>query len=345
MRNIIFKLWAAALALLMLIPLASCSDENNPTVAKVGGKAVKLDEYRYFYLNYKRDADGGDEGFWGENPTEITEIETLVEQALKNSRALEKLAKKYGVSLSAEEKEAIDADIEALILEQGGEEAFEAQLKESYLTKEVLRLLITRSVLEPKLRDMMCSEMSNIIDSTDAALERDIPLNFIRVKHILIKTGALAAEMVEYTGEPVRTDEESSALIHKIYDEATAGGDFDALVKEYNEDTAMNPDDGYYITHDEFLEAFDEAAFTLAEGEMSGIIKSPNGYHIIKRYPMEEEYINDYFEELRDKYKSRRYYEILTETAAELKWELKADPNTISMGSLLSWQPETEPAE
>ena len=60
---------------------------------------------------------------------------------------------------------------------------------------------------------------------------------------------------------------------------------------------------------------------------------------------MEEEYINGYFVELRYKYKSRRYYEILTETAAELKWELKADPNTISMGSLLSWQPETEPAE
>ena len=86
-------------------------------------------------------------------------------------------------------KEAVDADIESLILEQGGEEAFEAQLKESYLTKDVLRLLIIRSVLEPKLRDFMCSEMSNIIDSTDAALERDIPLNFIRVKHILIKTG------------------------------------------------------------------------------------------------------------------------------------------------------------
>ena len=205
--------------------------------------------------------------------------------------------------------------------------------------------MIIRSVLEPKLRDFMCSEMSNIIDSTDAALERDIPLNFIRVKHILIKTGALAAEMVRYTGEPVRTDEESYALIQKIYEEATAGADFSALVKEYNEDTAMNPDEGYYITHDEFLEAFDEAAFTLSEDEMSGIIKTPNGYHIIKRYPMEAEYINDYFEELRDKYKSRRYNEILTETAAGLKWEIKADPQTISMGYLLSWQPTPETDE
>ena len=68
--------------------------------------------------------------------------------------------------------------------------------------------------------------------------------------------------MVRYTGEPVRTDEESYALIQKIYEEATAGADF-SPVKEYNEDTAMNPDEGYYITHDEVFEAFDEAAFTL----------------------------------------------------------------------------------
>ncbi len=342
MKNIIYKLFAAALVIAMLLPLASCSDENNPTVAKVGGRAVKLDEYRYFYLNYKRDADGGDEGYWIENPSDIPKIETLVESALKNNRALEKLAKKYGVSLSAEEKEAIDADIESLILEQGGEAAFEAQLKENYLTKDVLRTLLIRSILESKLRQMMYSEMSNIIDSTDATLERDILLNFIRVKHVLIKTGALAAEMVKYTGEPVRTDEESYDLIKKIYDDAAAGGDFDALVKEYNEDTAMNPDDGYYITHDEFLEAFDEAAFALAEGELSVIIKSANGYHIIKRYPMEEEYINDYFDELREKYKARRYHEILTEAAAELKLDIKAEPQTISMESLLIWQPASE---
>ena len=40
MKNIIYKLFAAALVIAMLLPLASCSDENNPTVAKVGGRAV-----------------------------------------------------------------------------------------------------------------------------------------------------------------------------------------------------------------------------------------------------------------------------------------------------------------
>ena len=49
-----------------------------------------------------------------------TEIETLVESALKNNRALENWQKNTAYPSQRRRKEAIDADIESLILEQGG---------------------------------------------------------------------------------------------------------------------------------------------------------------------------------------------------------------------------------
>ena len=81
----------------------------------------------------------------------------------------------------------------------------------------------------------------------------------------------------------------------------------------------MNSENGYYITRGEFLESFEEAAFSLDIGETSGIVKSANGYHIIKRYEQDPEYINDYFEELRNVYKARKFNELRDKTAAELK--------------------------
>ena len=97
------------------------------------------------------------------------------------------------------------------------------------------------------------------------------------VKHILIKdSGEAPAE-----GEEA---EDKQAKAQSILDRINAGKDFDALLKEFNEDTG-EPDAGYTFTEGQMDSAFEEAAFALNIGEVSGVVKGTNGYHIIKRVP------------------------------------------------------------
>lgn len=92
--------------------------------------------------------------------------------------------------------------------------------------------------------------------------------NYICAKHILVEDKALAEE-----------------ILKKLND----GADFDALIKEYGIDPGMkqNPK-GYIFTKGEMVEPFENAAFSLKEGEISGIVESSFGYHIIKREALSE---------------------------------------------------------
>lgn len=91
------------------------------------------------------------------------------------------------------------------------------------------------------------------------------------VKHILIKF----------------SDEEgfdAQAKAQEVLDRINAGEDFDTVMLEENEDTGET-EAGYTFGKGEMDEAFEAASFALNIGEMSGLVESSFGYHIIKRVP------------------------------------------------------------
>lgn len=90
--------------------------------------------------------------------------------------------------------------------------------------------------------------------------------NLIRAKHILVKT------------------EEEALAVHKQLED---GASFEKLAADKSLDF-MNTETGYIFGKDEMVKEFEEAAFSLEENEMSGIVKTPYGFHIIKRYSMDE---------------------------------------------------------
>ena len=117
---------------------------------------------------------------------------------------------------------------------------------------------------------------------SDEDLRQYFADNYIAAKHILIST------VDSTTGETIRTDEEAKAEAQKILDRINAGEDYDALMNEYSEDPGLagNPD-GYIFTEGEMVTEFYDGAKALAEDEVSGLIKSDYGYHIIKRVPLD----------------------------------------------------------
>ena len=79
----------------------------------------------------------------------------------------------------------------------------------------------------------------------------------------------------------VKTKEEATAILQQIME----GSDFAELAKKYSIDeaTKVNGGDLGIIAKGDLLPVFDEAAFVLNPGNVSGVVKTPLGYHIIKR--------------------------------------------------------------
>jgi peptidyl-prolyl cis-trans isomerase D len=93
----------------------------------------------------------------------------------------------------------------------------------------------------------------------------------IRASHILLKTEGKDDATVKKQAEDI---------LKKV----KAGGDFAALAKQYSEDegSKTNGGDLDYFGKGIMDKAFEDAAFALKPGEVSGLVKSQFGYHIIK---------------------------------------------------------------
>ena len=123
---------------------------------------------------------------------------------------------------------------------------------------------------------------------------------YVRVKHILI--------MNDTGDDPA----ENLALANDLLARLQSGEDFDTLMNEYSEDTGLaSYPDGYYFFYGEMDEAFSAASFTLDVGEMSGIVESSYGYHIILRCEKENTYLDENFADIKATYQSLRFYEVL----------------------------------
>ena len=93
----------------------------------------------------------------------------------------------------------------------------------------------------------------------------------IRASHILLTTEG-------------KDDAAVRAKAEQVLKEAKSGADFAALAKKYSQDesNAQQGGDLDYFTRGRMVGAFETAAFALAPGEMSDLVKTEFGYHIIK---------------------------------------------------------------
>lgn len=104
--------------------------------------------------------------------------------------------------------------------------------------------------------------------------------------------------MVNFDGE--RDREEATELLEGVRQRLADGDSFDALALEYSDDptTAEQGGDLGVISRGFFGDAFDNAAFGLAPGQVSNVVETDNGLHLIKVTALDQPALDDMREEL-----------------------------------------------
>lgn len=95
-----------------------------------------------------------------------------------------------------------------------------------------------------------------------------------RARHILFKVGA---EDSQESKQAIRAEAE------KVLAQAQKGADFSLLASKYSDDaTKTKGGDLGFFERGQMVPAFEESVFALKKGEVSGVVETPFGYHIVK---------------------------------------------------------------
>lgn len=205
---------------------------------------------------------------WKTNLNGVTLEESIKETVLAQLaqiKTMNLLAQQQGVSLDETE------------LEKAGEAAGayfsslnETEQEAMQVTEETIRQLYAELALANKVYEYIIKDINPEISDDEA--------RSITIQDILIKTYSQdgTGKRIEYE-ESAREDAYRRAreILLQAQEE---GNDFESLVIQYSEGEKST----YSFGKGEMEEAFENAAFNLETGEISDIVETEDGFHIIK---------------------------------------------------------------
>ena len=264
------------------------------------------------------------------------------EYSLLQAAMLYRRAGEAGLALTEEDVAKIDEEIDYYaVMYYGGDR--EALFAQSGLTEAYYRLQAGASILYDKLYTEYFGENGADLPVADCAawLEDN---GYLHAKHILLMT------VDSVTREPL--DEEAVAAkraqAEEIYatlkatDPEALPETFDTMMHDYSEDTglAVYPD-GYFFQEGTMVDEFYQAALALEEGQLSEIVESVYGYHILYRPVLDPDAIFDYDSDydpylLRDQVAGALLENILTEWLEEAQFEYETAFEPVDVAELFA---------
>jgi Parvulin-like peptidyl-prolyl isomerase len=176
-------------------------------------------------------------------------------------------------------------------------EDFKGMLEKMHLTEDLLKAQLRKGMAIQKLIDQEVISSIEISDKeTEDYYDGHTDLfkqpEKIQASHILVKANPGADESVK-----------ADALkeIKKLQKELKEGGNFAALAREHSQcpSGARGGDLGYF-GRGQMVKPFEKAAFSMKPGEISDIVETDFGYHLIKAGDRKPEMITDY-KDIKDK--------------------------------------------
>lgn len=213
----------------------------------------------------------------GRIPNDL-ERSQIKKQVLENLIARELLyqeSQKKGIKVDQKE---IEEQITALKGRFPSEVEFKNALSTANLTEADLRFQFERDVAIRKLLDDQIGGKSTVSEKEsrayyDGNLESFKKPEQVRASHILIKVDPGADEAKKA---------EARTKIESLQAKLKNGEDFGALAKEYSEGpSGPKGGDLGFFGRGQMVKPFEEVAFSMKPGQVSGMVETRFGYHLI----------------------------------------------------------------
>lgn len=191
-------------------------------------------------------------------------IKDTVLASIARIKAMNLLAIEYGISLSTPEQQKV---------QQAAEEYFSSltQKEQEFLgvDKDLIKQMYEEYALAGKVYEHLIEDINPEISDDEART--------ITVQHIFIKTYTLNenGEQVPYSEAAKERAYQRAVEAHK---RAQDGAEFASLIAEYSDDSNVSISFG----KGDMEIGIEEAAFNLGNNEISDIVETVHGYHIIK---------------------------------------------------------------
>jgi peptidyl-prolyl cis-trans isomerase C len=173
----------------------------------------------------------------------------------------------------------VDARIGAFKQQMGSEANFRAALQAQQLTEAKLREdaktdILVNKLLEQEVTQKLLVKPSDIATFYEKNPDRFQQSESVRAAHILVLVPRDADE---------KTRAAAKARAEAALKAAKAGQDFAQLAKRYSNDaSAQRGGDLGFIPKGQMVPAFEAAAFALEPGQVSDLVETQFGYHVIK---------------------------------------------------------------
>lgn len=262
--------------------------DNNTIVAKVAGEEVKKEEFNKMFGIFKAQyeqqfgTDIWEQEFDGRKFGDVAReklLDMLVDEKLQLLKA-----KELGITVTDEE---VKTEVENAKKYFDSEEKFLEFLKGQSMDLDYFTQSVKKELTISKLVDKLTENITVTDEEVRTYYDKN-PNEFLSVKasHILLDTKEEAEKMLE---------------------RVKAGEDFAELAKQYSKDPSAKENSGNldYFRQGTMVEPFEKAAFALKPGEISDIVQTDFGFHIIK---VEDSKL-DNFDEVKEQLKSNMLYE------------------------------------
>ena len=263
------------------------------------------------------------------NESEMARLKKQVLEDLINRELLYQESQKQGITV---EDSAVDEELEKLKNRFPSETEFKKALVQANLSETAVRNQIREEVAITQLVDKQFGDKLTVSDKESESYYDGHTNLFkqpeqVRASHILIKVDPQAGESQKA---------EARKKIEEIQKKLQGGEDFAALAKEYSQcPSGANGGDLKYFRRGQMVKPFEAAAFSLKPGEVSEIVETRFGYHLIKvtdkkpeetvAYDSVNEKIKEHLRREKARAETKRYVESLKE-GAQVERLMKTEP-------------------
>lgn len=268
---------------------------DDTVLLTVNGTEVTAEEYLYWLGNMTSYYDammgmyGGslnlDEAVDSDGTTWGGQLKESAYQNVLLIAVTPEAAAQYGITLDDEDMAELRQQRESNIENAGGEEEYARQLQGMGISDKTSFELDRVSALFAKLQEAYTQNLLTA-GGADALTDEDMAAYLeetgtLRAKHILLLTKD--PDTGEEYDDAKKAEQKAKAedILAKLREDPTQ---FDTLMNENSEDSGLSSfPDGYLFGPNEMVTEFEEGTRALAVGEISDIVESTYGYHIILR--------------------------------------------------------------